>query len=532
MFSLYYVVGPPYKFKDSLAKERFLSGQDGNRGYLIQAVVALLESLNQSDWGQLTIEPSHASDKIDILWCGASTTRACQVKSSINQINLGNAKKWAAEFEAQSTADELSLVLVGPCSSSVARMTSHGKVLIPCPKNLDFEGMLGLAAHWLDRFLVLEKINAQSPNHRELMVRALTTELSIFTSSGSPIKRHEFVELLKTWIKDIAAPTNPRWELVDFSHQRGIENAIAGKRLGPADVDQCPEFPICGQVVNELKRSHWYSIVGQPGCGKSITAWQAAKRFHDFGYSIWRPHYNAEADELLKSLPADTQSLLVVDDAQQFGAGFVERLSEQSRETLKVIFTSTLADIVTPNPSCISPTSGVDKLKTSMLERRDEVMPIVQRFDSRVSNSYLSIPFEQRVNQCARQKTPWEFFWVLRGGWQTARAEYESLKQVPHANALLTTIALRQISSCDAGLSKDRLLKIAGKLGLTVYEIDKAISHLASLELVLILDDIFRTKHISYAYRVVEESLHTNTREQWHCTFDILIATLRDDSVS
>ena len=509
-----------------------MSGQDGNRGYLIQTVIALLESLDRSDWGQLTIEPTYGSDKIDILWSGASATRVCQVKSSINQINQPAVKKWAAELEAQSTADELTLILVGPCSSAVARMGSHGKVAIPCPRSPNFEEMLGFTAHLLDRFLVREKIHAQSPSHREIMVHALVTKLSIFASDGSPIERHKFVELLKIWVKDIAAPTNLSWELVDFSHQRGIENAIAGKRLGPADVDQCPEFPICKQVVIELKRSHWYSIVGKPGCGKSITAWQAAKKFHDVGYSVWRPHYNAEADELLKSPPKSSLSLLVIDDAQQFGSGFVERLSEYSCETLKVIFTSTLADIVTPNPSCISPKSGIDKLKTSMLERRAEILPIVQRFDNSVSDKYLHISFERRIDECASEETPWEFFWVLRGGWRTARTEYEGLQQVPNANALLTMIALRQISSCDAGVSRNKLLHISGELGLTVDETDGAISYLDRLELVLILDGIFRTKHISYAYRIVEESLRNENRITWPRTFDILIATILDGNTS
>ena len=50
---------------------------------------------------------------------------------------------------------------------------------------------------------------------------------------------------------------------------------------------------------------------------------------------------------------------------------------------------------------------------------------------------------------------------MLRGGWQTARDEYESLKQVPNANALVTTIALRQISSCELGdLAKSLFEKV------------------------------------------------------------------------
>lgn len=184
-------------------KGSILSGQDGNRGYLIQSVIALLESLNCSDWDQLTLEPAHDSDKVDISWYGATSTRACQVKSSINQINLPDVQKWADELEQSSRADELTLILIGPCSSSVARMGHHGRVTVPCPKNLDFEGLLGLAAHLLDRFLVQENINARSPSHRELMVRALVTELSIFASNGSPIVRRDFIELLKSWIKNV-----------------------------------------------------------------------------------------------------------------------------------------------------------------------------------------------------------------------------------------------------------------------------------------------------------------------------------------
>ena len=510
----------------------FLSGQDGNRGYLIQTVIALLESLNRSDWDRLTLEPTHASDKVDISWYGATATRACQVKSSINQINQPDVQKWAEELEQQSTADELTLILVGPCSLSVARMGQYGNVTVPCPKNLDFDGLLGFAAHLLAKFLERENINAPSPSHRELMVRALVTELSIFASYGRPIERRDFIEQLKAWVKSVATPSDLRWELVDFSHQRGIESAIAGKRLGPADVDQCPTFKICGQVVTELDRSHWYSIAGQQGCGKSITAWQAAKRFHDGGYSVWRPDYNAKADELLKHLPLSLPSLLVIDDAQQFGVGFVDRLSERSCEALKVIFTTTLADIVTPNPTCISPASCIDELKSFLLTRRDEILPIVQRFDDEISDRYMGASFERRIDDCARQKTPWEFFWVLRGGWRTARAEYESLKQVQNANALVTMIALRQISSCDAGISGKILSRISYELGLTSNETDKAISHLASLGLILISDDIFRTKHISYSHRIIETSLNIKNQVTWPCTIDMLVATVLDDNTS
>tara|TARA_B100000809_G_scaffold60903_1_gene57507 strand:+ start:448 stop:642 length:195 start_codon:yes stop_codon:yes gene_type:complete len=51
-----------------------LSGQDGNRGYLIQSIIALLESLNKTDWDEVTIEPDHISDKVDVAWIGKAGT--------------------------------------------------------------------------------------------------------------------------------------------------------------------------------------------------------------------------------------------------------------------------------------------------------------------------------------------------------------------------------------------------------------------------------------------------------------------------
>lgn len=160
-------------------------------------------------------------------------TRSCQVKSSINQINLPDAKRWADELERHSRADELTLILVGPCSSQVARMERYGNVDVPCPKNADFEGLIGLAAHLLDRFLVQENIKSQSPHHREMMVDTLITKLSILASNGSPIERKEFINLIKGWILTVSAPVILTWELVDFSRQRGVETRFPDRGSVP-----------------------------------------------------------------------------------------------------------------------------------------------------------------------------------------------------------------------------------------------------------------------------------------------------------
>ena len=51
-----------------------MSGQAGARGYLLQALVCLLDSLEPDEnWVSVTIEPNEESDKVDILWAVSYT---------------------------------------------------------------------------------------------------------------------------------------------------------------------------------------------------------------------------------------------------------------------------------------------------------------------------------------------------------------------------------------------------------------------------------------------------------------------------
>ena len=49
-----------------------MGGKEGNRGYLVQTIVALLESLDDDSWNTVTIEPGHDSEFIDVLWDACS----------------------------------------------------------------------------------------------------------------------------------------------------------------------------------------------------------------------------------------------------------------------------------------------------------------------------------------------------------------------------------------------------------------------------------------------------------------------------
>ena len=179
-------------------------GQWGLRGYLIQTLIALLDALDgDRAWDTVRLEPSDLdSDKIDLLWQHGGTTWAVQVKSSEKQISLAQAKGWAKELEEHhGGADELELVLVGPCAESVVKLGCVGRVMIPPPKSPDFRGLLREAAECLARFLEKRDASAVRANQREVLVHALMGRLATLSAEGQTLGREELGQLLVQWMQ-------------------------------------------------------------------------------------------------------------------------------------------------------------------------------------------------------------------------------------------------------------------------------------------------------------------------------------------
>ena len=181
-------------------------GQAGGKGYLLQSMVAILGSLEEEmpEWKGLTLEPNSEKEKVDILWRYETSTKASQVKHSKNTITKPDAKKWAAELEANTVADSYSLVLLGVCSTKFTKLSKHGKVSIPSPLSNNVDAILEQAAHKLDHFLRRKnRACTLTPTARELLVDALTNRLSAYSSSGTEVSREAFESLLWSWIHEI-----------------------------------------------------------------------------------------------------------------------------------------------------------------------------------------------------------------------------------------------------------------------------------------------------------------------------------------
>lgn len=91
-------------------------GQVGSRGYIFQAIIALIECLGRDDWDVIKNEPNTDEDKVDIMLYRKDGTilSAIQVKSSINQFEKADVKRWLENLKRDAgEAEKVCLCLVG-----------------------------------------------------------------------------------------------------------------------------------------------------------------------------------------------------------------------------------------------------------------------------------------------------------------------------------------------------------------------------------------------------------------------------------
>ena len=94
-----------------------MNGQYSIKGYILQSLVALLDSFNQ-EWDTVCVEPNDESEKVDIRWeLSNNQIVAIQVKSSKNPFPQFLIKKWAQElYDTTPNAYKRKLILVGNVS--------------------------------------------------------------------------------------------------------------------------------------------------------------------------------------------------------------------------------------------------------------------------------------------------------------------------------------------------------------------------------------------------------------------------------
>lgn len=324
-------------------------------------------------------------------------------------------------------------------------------------------------------------------------------------------------------------PEVPGWEYVNFDGQHDLGRALAGERLGPKDVTACPRLREVNAIGRQLAVTHSAIIVGASGSGKSITAYQSAYDLHQGGWEVLRlvdPRRSPE--ELLMAIGnLPWRTVLIVDDAQSVNESLTRRLIEGASGERKVIAVTTDEMPSQSGVVRVAGTRAVSTIADTLKSvRRDETLEVVRRLDSRVGESYMDTSIEWRIEDAAREETPWKFSYVLTGGEWRSREGIAALRDVERADLLLAAVAAGQLVTSDRGASRSWLEKAIEAFGRGEDWLESSLRVLRERRFVL-GDGPYRCTHQRFA-AVALESIYSLTGDrQWDALTRMLRAALR-----
>ncbi|MBE2889140.1 hypothetical protein [Geobacter anodireducens] len=187
-------------------------GQNAIKGFLFQGIICLVEMLDDENWITVTVEPDVGSEIVDIVWSYPGSTKAVQVKSSINKFSKADIDAWAKELSSHA-ADNHELVLIGPSPAKLIDDTYHG-VKVRHPRAYTIEDLIKQAAHVVDKYYSSRWGGVLQWWQREMAVLALIALLLVNSTKGKQYTREDLHAFLREGFK--AASVDIEKELEDL----------------------------------------------------------------------------------------------------------------------------------------------------------------------------------------------------------------------------------------------------------------------------------------------------------------------------
>lgn len=291
------------------------------------------------------------------------------------------------------------------------------------------------------------------------------------------------------------------WEELRFSYQRDLSHAIMGYRLTPADVKACPRFPQVEKIKKQLEIVDYTVIEGETGCGKSISVFQVAFDFYKAGWRVYL--CRVLSDEVVLSIPDNTElSLYVVDDAQLLNGQIIEKLKMQARPNAKIVFAKTVSSVVKQDTILLTNREAVSLIYNDFLKKKEEIVPIVRKYDRSIGTGFMDMPIERRLRAAKEAITPWQFNYILRGGWQTMKERYQTICRHNDCDLLATVIAVCQIMKLDHSVGFDWICEEINEIENLFNWTSSDLRYLVEKMIVISEDDV-RIVHMESAKTVV-----------------------------
>lgn len=327
-------------------------------------------------------------------------------------------------------------------------------------------------------------------------------------ASGNEIKEltASVRELLKDRSGDGHGPVQEGpWELIGFEYGRDLGPALLGQPLGPSDAVACPKLFEVDLVVSQLRRAYSARLVGEPGTGKSVCGYQAALSFARSGWSVLRLKDARTQAGLFPLSSAAELTLLIVDDAHLMAPHVLRRLEDAAgpRTFVMSLHNGIKNGGSHPGAVLLDSRRAVRTIAAGLRAQPERTLEVVRRADDHVGGRHLEVPLERRIDDAeSSSDRPWQFCFVLGGGWRRAKEAADSAR-VAGADVVLAAAAIHQVASRDAPLEIAGLQRLCG---LDDAKVHAAVTWLLARRLLLSGNDC-RCPHQRFAVVVLHEIL-------------------------
>ncbi|MEH3122801.1 MAG: hypothetical protein PGN16_12610 [Sphingomonas phyllosphaerae] len=302
-------------------------------------------------------------------------------------------------------------------------------------------------------------------------------------------------------------PETAAWEAITFKTDRGLGPALFGRPLGPSDASACPRLVEADALAAQLRIAFSARLGGEPGAGKSICSYQVARDFSAAGYEVLRL---SDPETTIVDPPAAGRSrrLLFIDNAHLMAPAKLRRLEELASADLLVLSTHNAIEKSDLERGSVTVNAGraVRTIAAALRADLPRTLNAVRMADDQVGERMMDEDLNQRIDHAeASADRPWQFCFILGGGWRRSKQAAEAAHGVG-ADFVLAAIAMRQLASRDAIAAPEDIAEVCETVGIRREAVECHLKWLEAERLILSSADC-RTPHQRFASVVLNQIL-------------------------
>ena len=349
---------------------------------------------------------------------------------------------------------------------------------------------------------VIEEFYPEHAHHLPQVVEALRALPSLESGLTNLVERID---------RRLLKPSNPHgsaiWEKVTFDDDRGLGPALMGYPLGPSDASACPRLTEDNTILAQLKIAYSVRIIGEPGAGKSICLYQAAKSLASDGFEVLRL-LDPQADNIaLEAALPGKRRLYLIDDAHLLEPLILSRIEGQAGPARLVLSThNALEGVSYRGAISLDAKRAVKTIAAALRADMPKTLEAVRLADDDVGERIMDADLGERLDHAEdAADRPWQFCFVLGGGWRRSKQAADSARAAG-ADLILAAVAIRQMISRDARAVSAEIIEVCGRAGIDTDTVYQGLKWLEKQRLILGTTNC-RTPHQRFASVVLRRIL-------------------------